>query len=45
MPRAFPSTGFEIISPIQNLEEERLPQYKSEEYYPMLIGDVVQDRY
>lgn len=44
-PRAFPSTGFEIISPDRQIEEERLPFYRREDYYPMRIGEVVRDHY
>ncbi|KAI5464238.1 kinase-like protein [Mariannaea sp. PMI_226] len=44
-PRQFPSSGFEVIDPSQRLEEERLPFYKREDYYPMRIGEVLQDRY
>jgi serine/threonine-protein kinase SRPK3 len=44
-PRQFPSRGFEVIGPGQQVEEERLPCYRREDYYPMCIGDVIQDRY
>ncbi|KPM34438.1 hypothetical protein AK830_g12138 [Neonectria ditissima] len=44
-PREFPSSGFEVIDPSQRVEEERLPFYKREDYYPMRIGEVLQDRY
>ncbi|KAI9163381.1 Dual specificity protein kinase CLK4 [Paramyrothecium foliicola] len=44
-PREFPSDGFEIMGPSQRVEEERLPFYKREDYYPMRIGEVLQDRY
>jgi hypothetical protein len=44
-PRTFPSSGFEVISLGQKLEEERLPYYIRDEYYPMQIGEVVHDRY
>ncbi|EFY93180.1 protein kinase-like protein [Metarhizium acridum CQMa 102] len=45
LPREFPSTGFEIISPGQQIEEERLPFYRRNDYYPMHIGEVVRGRY
>ncbi|KJZ71926.1 hypothetical protein HIM_08682 [Hirsutella minnesotensis 3608] len=44
-PHEFPSSGFEIIDPRQKVEEERLPFYKQDDYYPMRIGDVIKNRY
>ncbi|OCL05752.1 kinase-like protein [Glonium stellatum] len=44
-PREFPSTGFEVIDPSQSVEEERLPFYNRDAYYPMRIGAVIKDRY
>ncbi|OAA68212.1 protein kinase-like protein [Niveomyces insectorum RCEF 264] len=44
-PRVFPSSGFEVTDPNQLVEEERLPFYRQEDYYPMHIGDVVQGHY
>ncbi|KAI1347028.1 kinase-like protein [Xylaria sp. FL0043] len=44
-PREFPSTGFEVIDAANKVEEERLPFYQSEEYYPMRIGEVVGGHY
>ncbi|TWU72709.1 hypothetical protein ED733_004179 [Metarhizium rileyi] len=44
-PRIFPSTGFQLIDPSEKVEEEQLPFYKSDEYYPMKIGDVVYGYY
>ncbi|PNY27627.1 SRSF protein kinase 3, partial [Tolypocladium capitatum] len=44
-PREFPSSGFEMIDPSQRIEEERLPFYTRDDYYPMRIGEVIQDRY
>ncbi|KAI1421743.1 kinase-like protein [Xylaria sp. FL1777] len=44
-PREFPSTGFELIDPATKFEEETLPFYQKEEYYPMQIGQVVHDHY
>ncbi|KAK0387572.1 hypothetical protein NLU13_3818 [Sarocladium strictum] len=43
--RQFPSSGFEMIDPSQQVEEERLPRYRQKDYYPMSIGQVVEDRY
>lgn len=44
-PRDFQSTGFEVIDPSQMVEEERLPFYNRDHYYPMRIGEVLKDRY
>jgi serine/threonine-protein kinase SRPK3 len=44
-PREFPSSGYEAIDPSQRVEEERLPFYNREDYYPMRIGAVIKDRY
>ncbi|KFH44240.1 Serine/threonine-protein kinase-like protein [Hapsidospora chrysogenum ATCC 11550] len=44
-PREFPSSGFEVIDPSQRVEEEKLPFYRSDDYYPMRIGEIIQDRY
>lgn len=44
-PRTFPSAGFEVIPPEQPIEEERLPFYRPQDYYPMRIGEVIRERY
>ncbi|KAL7919199.1 kinase-like protein [Trichoderma austrokoningii] len=44
-PRQFPSTGFERIGPGDTIEEETLPDYIRDEYYPVRIGDVFENRY
>lgn len=44
-PRQFPSSGFQVIDPSDKVEEEKLPFYHREDYYPMRIGQVLRDRY
>lgn len=44
-PREFPTTGFEVIDPSQKVEEERLPCYNRDEYYPMRTGEIIKGRY
>ncbi|KAJ4313616.1 hypothetical protein N0V84_009323 [Fusarium piperis] len=44
-PREFPATGFERIDSCQLVEEEKLPFYRRQDYYPMRIGQVVQESY
>ncbi|KAK2765391.1 hypothetical protein FQN54_008237 [Arachnomyces sp. PD_36] len=41
----FPTSGFEIVDPSEIVEEETLPTYKPEKYYPVRIGQVLEDRY
>lgn len=44
-PRVFPSTGFDLIDRSEKVEEERLPSYNRDDYYPMRIGEVVNKHY
>ncbi|KAF4633002.1 hypothetical protein G7Y89_g5128 [Cudoniella acicularis] len=44
-PLRFPTTGFEIVSDSQVLEEEQLDEFKSGQYYPVNIGDVYASKY
>ena len=44
-PRAFQPAKFEVIDPAQLVEEERLPFYNRDDYYPMRIGEILKDRY
>lgn len=44
-PRNFPASGFVEIDPTQNIEEEELPFYSAEKYYPARIGEVIASRY
>lgn len=37
--------SFEVIDPSQMVEEERLPSYNRNHYYPMRMGEVLKDRY
>lgn len=43
--RTFPSAGFKLIGPEFLLEEEAVPGYKAERYYPVSLGQVFQERY
>jgi hypothetical protein len=43
--RTFPSTGFQSIDPSVPIEEETIPNYKAQRYYPAHIGDVLNARY
>lgn len=44
-PRSFPSSGFELVDPSEEVEEETLPTYRAEKYYPVHIGEVFDNRY
>ncbi|KAL2810492.1 kinase-like protein [Aspergillus granulosus] len=44
-PRIFPSSGFNIIDSTLKIEEETLPGYLAERYYPVHIGEVFNSRY
>ncbi|QPG96452.1 hypothetical protein C2857_004238 [Epichloe festucae Fl1] len=44
-PKVFPSAGFQTVPADQRTEEEDLPNYKAERYYPVRIGEVFQERY
>lgn len=44
-PREFPSSGFKVINSSEKVEEEQLPFYNRDDYYPMRIGEVVKDFY
>ncbi|KAJ5352583.1 hypothetical protein N7452_001557 [Penicillium brevicompactum] len=44
-PRKFPTTGFVKIDPVEKIEEESLPFYDAEKYYPARIGEVFASRY
>ncbi|RAL00093.1 kinase domain-containing protein [Aspergillus ibericus CBS 121593] len=44
-PRKFPTSGYVILNPLERIEEEDLPLYKPENYYPVTIGQVFVSRY
>lgn len=44
-PRVFPASGFESLDQSIELEEETLPTYKPEKYYPVNQGEILNDRY
>lgn len=44
-PAVFPTAGFQTVPAGQRPEEEGLPNYKAERYYPVRIGQVFQERY
>lgn len=44
-PLAFPSIPLKQISWQEKLEEDLLPDYVASRYYPVRLGQVLQDRY
>ena len=44
-PRQFPTSGFVRLDSSEKIEEERLPFYVPEGYYPVYIGEVLASRY
>ncbi|KAK2751374.1 hypothetical protein FQN55_001111 [Onygenales sp. PD_40] len=44
-PRLFPTSGFKVIDRSKPIEEERLPDYQADIYYPAHIGQVFNNRY
>lgn len=44
-PLKFPTNGFDRIDADVAVEEERLPDYKEDVFYPVTIGEVLADRY
>ncbi|GAB1201152.1 hypothetical protein APSETT444_010539 [Aspergillus pseudonomiae] len=44
-PRVFPPAGFGLLDTSVKIEEETLPTYQPEKYYPAQIGDVLDNRY
>ncbi|KAI9042650.1 kinase-like protein [Aspergillus affinis] len=44
-PRAFPTSGFEVLGDSRALEEEALPDYLKDRYYSVHIGEVFKSQY
>lgn len=45
LPRQFPASGFVTIDINRKIEEEQLPHYVANKYYPVRIGEVFASRY
>ncbi|KAI1751061.1 protein kinase [Xylaria castorea] len=43
--RGFPSNGFMLLSSEHTIQEESLPAYKAERFYPVRLGEVFKSRY
>lgn len=44
-PLTFPGSGFDLTDVSEKIEEETLPTYKAEKYYPAQIGEIFNNRY
>jgi hypothetical protein len=44
-PREFPTSGFVKLNHSEKIEEEELPLYVAENYYPTQIGEIFASRY
>ena len=44
-PRVFPRSGWENVNPSIPIEEESIPTYRAEKFYPVHIGEVFNHRY
>ena len=44
-PREFPTSGLELLDASSKIEEETLPTYSLEKYYPVEQGEVFNERY
>jgi hypothetical protein len=43
--RNFPASGFVTLNATEKIEEEEIPSYNPEDYYPVYIGEVLNSRY
>ena len=43
--RNFPASGFVTLNATKKIEEEEIPSYNAEDYYPVYIGEVFDSRY
>jgi serine/threonine-protein kinase SRPK3 len=43
--RKFPTSGFVALNDAEKIEEEDVPSYIPEDYYPVYIGEVFNSRY
>jgi serine/threonine-protein kinase SRPK3 len=44
-PLRLPNSGFKVIESSVSVEEESIPNYKAQRYYPVRIGEVFDERY
>ncbi|KAI0136392.1 kinase-like domain-containing protein [Xylariales sp. AK1849] len=45
LPRTFPADGFKKLSMLEEIEEETIPGYEADRFYPVRLGEVFKSRY
>ena len=45
MPRTFPIDGFQTLGTRQLFEQETMPEYEADHFYPVRLGEVSSNRY
>jgi hypothetical protein len=43
--RTFPVAGFDVIGQDQLVEEETIPEYRADNFYPVRLGEICNDRF
>ena len=43
--KSFPKSQFQVIPNDQKIEEERLIDYRAERFYPIQLGQILNDRF
>ena len=44
-PRSFPSSGYDVLDRDRPVEEEAMPEYKPDHFYPVRLGEVFHGRF
>lgn len=44
-PLKFPDSNFVVLNPAETVEEENVPSYNPEDFYPAYVGEVFNSRY
>lgn len=44
-PRKFPTQGFDVIDKDQPIEEEGVPEYNPDHFYPVRLGEIFTGRF
>lgn len=44
-PRVFPRSGWDIVNASLQIEEESIPNYRPERFYPVYIGEIFNGQY
>lgn len=44
-PRSFPSSGYDVVDRDQPVEEEAMPEYNPDHFYPVRLGEIFNGRF